>query len=180
MPEVRFCSACGAQLPSRPPVGCGACGTSHWRNPKPCANAIIVRDDTVLLTRRAHAPWKDGWCAPGGFCEIGEHPIETAEREVLEETGLRVSVTDYIGLWVDTYLDEHAVPDADVINVAYYRAVPLGGDESAFDPREVSELRWFGWDELPSELAPPGTLVAVLAAARSGRALPDRPASPSL
>ncbi len=99
---------------------------------------------------------------------------------MLEETGLRVSVTDYIGLWVDTYLDEHAVPDADVINVAYYRAVPLGGDESAFDPREVSELRWFGWDELPSELAPPGTLVAVLAAARSGRALPDRPASPSL
>lgn len=173
-PEVRFCSTCGAGLTTGPPVTCGICGTSHWLNPKPCANAIIVRDDKVLLTRRAHPPWKDGWCAPGGFCEIGEHPIETAEREVLEETGLRVSVTAYIGVWVETYLDEHVTP-AEVINVAYYRAVPLGGDESAFDPQEVSELRWFDWDELPAALAPPTTLAAVLAAVRSGRVLPDRP-----
>ena len=90
MPEVRFCSACGAELPSLPPVTCAACGTSHWLNPKPCANAIVVDGDKVLLARRAYAPWKDGWGAPGGFCEVGEHPIETAEREVLEETGLRV------------------------------------------------------------------------------------------
>ena len=170
MPEVRFCSACGAALPSAPPVTCTACGTSHWRNPKPCANAIVVRDDKVLLARRAYAPWKDGWGTPGGFCEVGEHPIETVEREVLEETGLRVSVTGYVGVWVDAYADEHAAPDVDVINVAYYTAEALGGDEAAFDPREVSELGWFGWDELPPDLAPPGTLEAVLAAARARHA----------
>ena len=113
------------------------------------------------------------WCSPGGFCELGEHPIETAEREVLEETGLRVAVTGYIGVWVETYADEPGDPDADVINVAYYSAVPLGGDETAFDRREVSELGWFGWDELPLDLAPPGTLEAVLAAARAGTPLPD-------
>jgi hypothetical protein len=32
----------------------------------------------------------------------------------------------------------------------------------------VSELAWFGWDELPTDLAPPRTLAAVLAAARRG------------
>ena len=113
------------------------------------------------------------WGTPGGFCEAGEHPIETVEREVLEETGLEISVTGYIGVWVDTYADEPGEPDADVINVAYYGAVPLGGNESAFDRREVSELGWFGWDELPPDLAPPGTLEAVLAAARAGTPLPD-------
>ncbi len=133
----------------------------------------MVRDDKVLLARRAYAPWKDAWGSPGGFCEAGEHPIETVLREVLEETGLTISVTGYIGVWVDTYSDERAVPDADVINVAYYNAVPLGGDETAFDRSEVSELRWFGWDELPSDLAPPGTLEAVLSAARDGTPLPD-------
>jgi ADP-ribose pyrophosphatase YjhB (NUDIX family) len=173
MPEVRFCSACGAELPSPPPVTCTACGASHWRNPKPCANAIVVRDDRVLLARRAYAPWKDAWGSPGGFCEVGEHPIETVEREVLEETGLRVSVTGYIGVWVDTYADEPGEPDAAVINVAYYTAVALGGDETAFDRCEVSELGWFGWDELPPDLAPPGTLGDVLAAARAGAPLPD-------
>jgi len=176
VPEVRFCSACGVELPSRPPVTCAACGASHWLNPKPCANAIVVDGDRVLLTRRAYAPWKDGWCAPGGFCEEGEHPIETVEREVLEETGLRVAVTGYIGVWVDTYADEPSEPDASVISVAYYAARSVGGDESAFDRTEVSELRWFGWDELPPDLAPPGTLEAVFAAARSDSTLPDRPA----
>ncbi len=134
-----------------------------------------MRDDKVLLTRRAHAPWKDGWCAPGGFCEVGEHPIQTVEREALEETGLTISVTGYLGVWVDAYVDERAVPNADVINVAYYSAVAVGGDETAFDRAEVSELRWFGWNELPPELAPPGTLAEVLAAVRTGAAHPDRP-----
>jgi 8-oxo-dGTP diphosphatase len=173
MPAVRFCSTCGARLPSPPPVTCSACGTSHWLNPKPCANAIVVRDEKVLLARRAYAPWKDAWCSPGGFCEVGEHPIETVEREVHEETGLEVSVTGYIGVWVDTYADEPREPDAAVINVAYYTAVAFGGDEAAFDRREVSELRWFGWDEFPPDLAPPGSLEAVLAAARAGTPLPD-------
>ena len=130
----------------------------------------------MLLARRAYPPWKDGWGAPGGFCEVGEHPIETAEREVLEETGLRVQVDAYLGVWVDAYADDPEEPGATVINVAYYRASSLGGDENAFDRREVSELRWFDWDELPPDLVPPGTLVAVLGAARSGAALADRPA----
>jgi ADP-ribose pyrophosphatase YjhB (NUDIX family) len=61
-------------------VTCAVCGVSHWRNPKPCANAIVVRDDKVLLARRAYARWKDAWGSPGGFCEAGEHPLETVER----------------------------------------------------------------------------------------------------
>jgi len=167
MPEVRFCSACGAELESPPPVTCSACGTRHWRNPKPCANAIVVDGDRVLLARRAHSPWKRLWGSPGGFCEHGEHPIETVEREVLEETGLHVRVGSYLGVWVDEYVDELAAPSVDVINVAYYLAEPAGGDQRDFDPAEVSELRWFGWDEVPGDLAPPGTLEAVLAAARA-------------
>jgi ADP-ribose pyrophosphatase YjhB (NUDIX family) len=173
---VRFCSACGAELPAPPPVACGRCGTSHWLNPKPCANAIVVDEGRVLLVRRAYAgsPWYGAWCAPGGFCEVGEHPIETAEREVLEETGLRVTVTGFIGVWVDEYADAPGQAGADVINVAYYSAVPAGGAQADFDQAEVSEVRWFAWDELPEELAPPGTLEAVLVAARAGAPLPDR------
>jgi ADP-ribose pyrophosphatase YjhB (NUDIX family) len=167
MPEVRFCSACGAELETPPPVTCAACGTNHWRNPKPCANAIVVDGHRVLLARRAHSPWKGLWGSPGGFCEHGEHPIETVEREVLEETGLRVRITGYLGVWVDAYVDDHAAPSDDVINVGYYLAEPVGGDESQFDPAEVSELGWFAWDELPKDLAPPGTLEAVLLATRT-------------
>ena len=167
--HVRFCSACGAALPAAPPVTCGSCGTSHWLNPKPCANAIVVDGERVLLARRAYAPWEGMWGSPGGFCEVGEHPIETVVREVLEETGLQVEVTGYVGVWVDVYADDPEA-EADVINVAYYLARPTGTVGEP-DPAEVSEIGWFAWDDLPAELAPPGTLDAVLAATRSGAAV---------
>jgi 8-oxo-dGTP diphosphatase len=167
MPAVRFCSACGAELPSRPPVTCASCGTSHWRNPLPGANGIVLKDGRILLTRRAHAPWRGMWCSPGGFCELGEHPVETVVREAREEVGLEVTVGDYLGTWVDVYADDTDDPDAEVINVAYYTATLVSDRAPRLDPAEVSEIGWFSPDELPDQLAPPGTLEAVLAVATS-------------
>jgi ADP-ribose pyrophosphatase YjhB (NUDIX family) len=166
MVAVRFCSACGARLPSEPPVTCAVCGTSHWRSPKPCANGIVVDGDRVLLARRASAPWQGAWASPGGFCNVGEHPAETVVREVLEETGIHVGVTGYLGVWVDRYSDRPSDED-EQINVAYYLGAPTGTFQGSADPSEVSELAWFGWDELPDDLAPPGTLAEVLAVARA-------------
>ncbi len=69
-----------------------------------------------------------------------------------------------------------------MINVAYYLATVAARGAGPVDPAEVSEVRWFAWDELPAELAPPGTLEAVLTVARRARdgrhassPLPDRP-----
>jgi 8-oxo-dGTP diphosphatase len=167
VPAVRFCSACGAELPSPPPVTCTSCGTSHWRNALPGANGIVVHEGRVLLTRRAHTPWRGLWCSLGGFCELGEHPAETVVREAHEEVGLDVEVGEYVGTWVDVYSDDPDDPDAEVINVAYYTAALVRDEPPRLDPAEVSEIGWFAWEELPAELAPPGTLAAALAAARS-------------
>ena len=114
------------------------------------------------------------WCAPGGFCELGEHPADTAVREVHEETGLDVEITSYLGTWVDVYADEPGDPDAEVINVAYYTATLATDERGRVDPAEVSEVRWFGWDEPPEDLAPPATLVSVLGAARAAATSPAR------
>ena len=133
---------------------------------------MVVVGDRVLLARRAYAPWESRWCSPGGFCERGEHPIDTVAREVFEETGLRVRVTGYLGVWIDDYADEPGRDENEIINVAYYLAEPTGGDEADFDPEEVSELRWFAWDDLPAELAPPRTLGAVIVAARHAAPAP--------
>jgi ADP-ribose pyrophosphatase YjhB (NUDIX family) len=87
-------------------------------------------------------------------------------REVREEVGLDVEVTDYLDTWVDRYSDDPRDPEAGVINVAYYIAVPATGTRGPIDPAEVSEVAWFAWDEIPADLAPPGTLRAVLDLAR--------------
>jgi len=173
LPSVLFCSACGARLSASPPVTCAACGTEHWRNAKPCANAIVSRPDgRILLTRRAHDPWRGAWCAPGGFCGHDEDPRDAAAREALEETGVRIRVADLLGIWVDAYADDRHDDDAEWISVAYFAAEALAA-EGAPDPAEVSEQGWFEMGELPEDLAPPGTLRSVLAAcearARVGR-----------
>jgi len=51
-----------------------------------------------LLTRRAD---NGLWCVPGGGMESGESAAEACEREVWEETGLRVRVKRLIGVYSD-------------------------------------------------------------------------------
>jgi ADP-ribose pyrophosphatase YjhB (NUDIX family) len=154
------------ELSAPPPVACARCGAEHWRNPKPGAGTIVVQEDSVLLVKRAHAPWKGAWAAPSGFCDPGEHPIETARREALEETGYEIEVTGYLGVWVHRHADDPIPEEAEVVNVSYYHAVPVGDPVASFDLGEVSELAWCAWDELPDELAPPSTLRSILEAAR--------------
>ncbi|MDP8904360.1 MAG: NUDIX hydrolase [Chloroflexota bacterium] len=52
------------------------------------AMVIVNGEGAVLLIRRAYPP--HDWVLPGGNAEAGESPVETATREVFEETGLRV------------------------------------------------------------------------------------------
>lgn len=64
-----------------------------------CGIGVVVwRGDEVLLVRRGRAPRKGDWSIPGGLQELGETVAETALREVKEETGLTVHLTDQLGV----------------------------------------------------------------------------------
>lgn len=64
-----------------------------------CGVGVVVwRGDEVLLVRRGRAPRKGDWSIPGGLQELGETVGETALREVREETGLTVRLTDQLGV----------------------------------------------------------------------------------
>jgi ADP-ribose pyrophosphatase YjhB (NUDIX family) len=61
-------------------------------------SAVLLSDDhqTVLLTRRTD---NDQWCLPGGMIDPGESVAEGCEREVFEETGLKVRVIRLTGVY---------------------------------------------------------------------------------
>jgi len=178
-----YCFACGSPLLAGPPPWrCSACEIETFDDSKPCAGAFVTHQGKLLLVRRAHEPWLGYWDVPGGFCEAGEHPIHTAERELLEETGLRVRVTGLLGMWTDHYRPPRAdLPRQTTLNI-YYHAVPLGTPEPQPDLHEVSESTWFPPDQLPEDLAFPLHIGPAVAAWREAfhngtltSPLPDRP-----
>ncbi|MGQ9599887.1 MAG: NUDIX hydrolase [Anaerolineae bacterium] len=144
-----FCRACGAPLTEkliedRLRLVCPACGKVHWRNAKPCAGALVIRNGKVLLVRRAVEPFQGYWDIPGGFCEAEEHPAETAIREIREETGLDVELTGLLGIWMDRYA-EH-----ETLNI-FYLARPLNREIRVGD--DASGAAWFSPQALPSRIA---------------------------
>ncbi|MGI9509784.1 MAG: NUDIX hydrolase [Geminicoccaceae bacterium] len=61
-----------------------------------------MREDTVLLLRRAKEPMKGLWVAPGGKIEPGESPWQCANRELQEETGLQANGLMLRGIITET------------------------------------------------------------------------------
>jgi 8-oxo-dGTP pyrophosphatase MutT (NUDIX family) len=62
-----------------------------------CSAVIFDKDrKKVLLTQRTD---NGRWCVPGGALESGESAAEACEREVWEETGLKVRATRLIGVY---------------------------------------------------------------------------------
>jgi len=58
--------------------------------PTLAVGAIVFKDQQVLLVKRGKAPAKGMWAIPGGSVELGETLKQAAEREILEETGIRI------------------------------------------------------------------------------------------
>lgn len=110
--------------------------------PAACA-CIADEEGRLLLQKRPSGKWG----LPGGICELGETAAESAVREVYEETGLEVNVTELIGVY-SGYQVVCANGDELQPVVTLFRAVITGGELKA-DGGETLELRYFSQDELP-------------------------------
>lgn len=84
----------------------------------------------LLLVQRANPPAAGTWSLPGGRVEPGEDDAAAVAREVLEETGLVVTVQDLVGSV------ERDAPDGAVYAINDYacapvgNAVPVAGDDA--------------------------------------------------
>lgn len=119
-------------LPARPVVACvGA----------------VVHDDSgrLLLVRRGQEPGLGRWSIPGGRVEPGEDDGTAVRREVLEETGLDVTV----GAWLGT-VQRDGLAGA-VYDIRDYACALMGGrlraGDDAADVRFVDRAQLRDLDE---------------------------------
>ncbi len=107
--------------------------------------AAVIRENKVLLVRRANPPDAGRWGFPGGKIEQGEEIMDAAIRELSEETGVR-AVADKVFTAVDAFdLDDNGKLRQHFILIAvlchWISGEPVAGDDAL-------EARWFRLDEL--------------------------------
>lgn len=134
------------------------------------AAQALARDGhgRVLLVR--HRMWPPGreWGMPGGYVNRGEELERAAEREVFEETGLRIEATRVL-----------KITSGFRFRVQVVYAAELRGGTMDLDSREVIEARFVSPDDLPASLMPEHRAMIEQHAVWIGQARSTAPARPT-
>jgi 8-oxo-dGTP diphosphatase len=108
---------------------------------------LTIRNNQVLLTVRGKPPRKGYWGIPGGVVEVGETLEQAVEREVFEETGVRVNPVELV-----TIFDSINKDDLGRVQFHYilfeYLCEYVSGDVRAGD--DAPDAKWITLDNLDS------------------------------
>lgn len=125
-------------------------GQTRLSTPRVGASAAIFNQaGEILLTRRAD---NGLWCLPGGHMDFGETLAETAIRETLEETGLRVAVERLVGVYSAPFPGDLSLHGANQIVAASFLCRVIGGELRLSD--ETTDVAYFAPARLPEPLLP--------------------------
>lgn len=92
----------------------------------------------ILLIRRGGFPYKGSWAMPGGFCKKGEDVVDSARRELCEETGIDDAYVKLVGVYGEPDRD----PRGWVIS-STYMALMNGRDCHLKAGDDAQDARWF-------------------------------------
>lgn len=88
---------------------------------------------------------------PGGGMEWGESPVDTATRELDEETGLRATMKRVVGvfsLWLEA-AEAHRGAPGHVLGIVYEAAEVHGELRTSFDRADTTDAAaWFSLAEI--------------------------------
>ena len=124
----------------------------QYEYPRPAVAVDLVIFKTagnlrqVLLILRKNEPFADQWALPGGFLDEGETLEQAAERELMEETGVKCDGLKQLAAWSTVNRD----PRTRVISVSFL--AEIADDQNPVAADDAKDARWFEINELP-ELA---------------------------
>jgi len=113
-----------------------------YATPKVSVRGAVFRGGKILLVRDRG---DGGWCMPGGWADVGDSPSAMVEREVLEESGLRVRAARLVGVY-DANREEGPLDVMHAYDLVFL-CDDLGGEPRSSN--ETSDSRFFGANEIP-------------------------------
>jgi 8-oxo-dGTP diphosphatase len=118
--------------------------------PRVGVGVLVIENGRVLLGKRKGSHGAGTWSAPGGHLEYGESIENCAEREVLEETGLRIRELQH-GPFTNTVFEAEQKHYVTVFVLAKRES----GVVETKEPEKCEGWEWFDWSNLPEPLFPP-------------------------
>ena len=111
---------------------------------------IENKDGKILMQKRTYPKGK--WGLPGGLMELGESTVETAVREVREETNLTVEYLKLLGVYSGKdHLCKAENGDEWYVVVTAYTTKDFSGTLMINDG-ESEALEWFCPEEIPKNI----------------------------
>ncbi|MGW7603184.1 NUDIX domain-containing protein [Streptomyces antimycoticus] len=141
-------------------------------------DVVCLRGDNVLLIERGWPPYQGRLALPGGYMEPCEYPHVAAARELLEETGVKVSADELV--LVDVFARPDRDPRGRFVSVAY--VITVGADTTARAGDDAAAVQWVPLDAIGDLAFDHGEIVHAawqqqLAAHPSGHTGPAVPTS---
>jgi 8-oxo-dGTP diphosphatase len=111
-------------------------------------DCLVIKDNKILLVKRSAKLLEGGkWGIVGGYMERDETIEQAGTREILEETGWQVKDLELLDVWDNP---NRATDNRQNVSFIY---VCTATEKTGEPDWESDEQRWFGWDELPIEMA---------------------------
>jgi len=111
-----------------------------YRDPKVAVAVIIADQRGILLQQRAIDPRMNLWTFPSGYVDRGEQIERAAEREILEELGVCVTLTHLLGVYSE--------PENPVVLIVYTGTIPASATTVVQD-EEIAAIGYFVPNNLP-------------------------------
>jgi len=138
-------------------LSCSKCGFVFWNTPKPVVSALLIYSRRVLLVQRNKGAYKFYWALPGGVIDFLETPEHALKREVKEETGFNVSLSQLIDSYLIVYAPRGLTkkPSHTSIDLVYRISVSNRLDRSLKSPdgKEIRDIKFFPLGNLPKKIA---------------------------
>lgn len=102
---------------------------------------VIEKEGRILLIQEASGKWRGKWFLPGGKADIREDAIAAAQREVMEEAGVKCTVNGVFALSVTKYIFSSSC-------VVYFIGETDSTDVKTICDKHSLGAKWFKREEI--------------------------------
>lgn len=149
--KYKYCPVCGSShfvKNSPKSLCCSGCGFELFMNPAAAVVAFITNaKGELLVERRKLEPAKGTLDLPGGFADVLETAEEAVAREVMEETGLKLTEARYLFSLPNVY----RYSDLDVHTLDMFFACRVEDDAALRAGDDAADCFWLAPADIHTE-----------------------------